>query len=590
MTAPVSLLDAITPDPGYHFTSGVWCTHDLTVSAVNDWLLPALTGIQSRERLTLAAAPSNLAPGALLVLAAADRITTAGLLPDAVTVLPVHGRRQHAKVAILRYESVRRQSRRWYALTIVASANLTHGGLSRNRELIAVERVDQRSTSPTIATAALAAIRTLRDEVPSHRRAVLARRLTELHRGLPPSRGASSVVHSLDGPPEQPFPAYIAKGPAERLLLIGPAFAADDSDVASLLTSVLDARTHVDLVVDGGASRDDLRHGRARVRVPSRLLSGLKRVASSVTVHATPTDGDAASGRRLHGKTVMAQYGDSALMLVGSVNITRTGLAGRNRELAVVANVTGADAIERELELVQAVMVPTTCLSRVSRSDSTLPPTVSPSAAPLMAVFIPDQGQHFGLGVISGVLTVEGVGPRTVITVDGARVQLKHGQARVQFDPVHGLLRIASGPRAGVTVVVSVSPSDGGAFWQVPADIGSRRDDPLLALLQADVERAVKRSQRRGDGRPTAGGNDAFSLPGNVRLNALVRHRNVLATYDREQQDAIVSELFHDDRAECDVATAVMQASRGDQVVLAQRNPLVRALVEALDETSRIGK
>ena len=97
MTPARTLLDAIAPIDGYRFASGVWLTHDVNVHALNRWLLPALGGVQAQDPGMLAAAAAGLSEGALLVCAAADRIQASGILPHVIHILPVHGRRQHAK-------------------------------------------------------------------------------------------------------------------------------------------------------------------------------------------------------------------------------------------------------------------------------------------------------------------------------------------------------------------------------------------------------------------------------------------------------------------------------------------------------------
>ncbi len=166
---PLTVLDAVQPPDGFVFTRGVWLTHDLSISALNRFLLPALAGHTPDGGAAFRSAPPALSLSGLTVVAAQDHIHPDAAVWDPVTVVSVGDRRQHAKLAVLIYRRVQRASglRRATGLvrTLVTSANLTTGGLLSNREFLLVDDGPRNGRSQYLFPAALKAIKALARDV-----------------------------------------------------------------------------------------------------------------------------------------------------------------------------------------------------------------------------------------------------------------------------------------------------------------------------------------------------------------------------------------------------------------------------------------
>lgn len=566
-----SLLDLVAPPPGYAFTCGVWLTHDISAQAVNRWLVPALVGMGVDSTSTaVAGAPAALLPGALTVVAAGDRINTAAAYPDVVTLIPhVDGaRRLHAKVAVLSYTrtNAKAGTATGGTLTLVTSANITRGGLTRNREVFAAEWLPSNSGRPCLAFPVLQALRAFKNSMPTSRqKTVLGSRIEELWKSLPSkATGQAGVLaESLTAMPAIPLhqellEQYVDPDAVTRVTLIGPAFADDHADVATHLAWMLRPGVKVNLVVDTHLGAQDIRKHGGHVAVPTGLLDGLKaRVgAENVEILASAANDPSGATRRLHGKAITVHADDGAYSVVGSGNITVRGLTGRTREMVVLVDHHGPHDPTADLN---CVTVPADQIVATTRHD-TLPDGVAATEVPLMAVFYPDPGQHAGVTALKGTLVVADRKTGTIELPDGSIVRLIDGEAEVTLDP--GDLRLTwQGTGASRRLAITIEP-DYQEFWSgVPLDLTPTPVDPLLALLQHDIARAL-RPPKGAKGAGHAHADDGFHLPLNNRLNVLTRYRGALESLAPDRLDTILRQFF-DDEPEHRVATTVALARRG---------------------------
>lgn len=596
-----SMLDVYAPPPGQRFVRGIILTHDLSISALNELLLPVLAGVGTTGRQAGCDAAIRLPPKGLTVVAAGDRFTADSFRTPATRILWLKGRRLHAKVAVLQFERDNEDvsTATGGFLTIVTSANLTDAGLCGNWEIYATEWLPSNGGGGSIAQPVLDAMKRLADD-PSlaNDRLELRRLVRGMTKELPakarPARAA--IADSLNSPTGKPFVTQLLHPGPTRLTLVGPAFAANNADVASRLQSVLGSDPAVDLVVGSTLTAKQLRAGQGVVGVPRRLLSDLREQvgASNVTVYAVPID-DAATGkiRQLHGKSIIADYANESIQMLGSANITVRGLAGRNRELVLAATVPPETSTEL---LAHVGAVPLRDHQVVDVDDpSPLSGTVAPGSTPLTATLEPDPGQDAGRSMVTGTLCFVGLKNGTLRLPNGETVPVKNGKARVTLDGRHPCLSIDWGGHVR-PLLISIDSSNGTAFWDVPLDIEREKVDPLLRMLLADIGTAA-RPTKAATGQSTSAGpaktNDGFHIPEPLRLNALARYRNSLTHWHPERVDEALDSFFPDgaggETAERDVGTAIADAATGrssdtaDELLVALREYLNESRGSALD-------
>jgi hypothetical protein len=591
------LIDAISPPNGYRFSQGVVLTHDVTLSALNEILLPALAGLGTTDRDAGLTAPALLPAASLTVAAAGDRITADQFLQGRVVELvPVAGRRLHAKVLVLEYK--RHDKNAGVAtgglLTVVTSANLTRAGLTRNREVYAVEWLPSNSSTASITMPVLQALRAFaRALPPSDGATTLKRRVEALwrRRAVGSSGILGAVAHSLASEPQQGLPnqllgSRVAPRNIERVVLIGPAFARNESDVAGELAGILAAGVPVDLVVDSSHSEEEIRFARGEVGVPTRLLSGLREAVGVDHVRvlaSTSTQQGTDVRRRLHGKSIIVQVEGRALHLMGSVNITKRGLRGENRELVILYE-DEVDSIDRALEEIRAVVVPGEQIVPVSEAP-TLDLLVAPAALPLIAVFTPDPRQDARTALLAGTIRVMGRKTGTIRLPGGGTVTLVKGEARILLDPRNVQLTMVtgSGERGLVTLL---EPADGMRFWMsTPSDAVVPTIDPFLRMLMRDYRRS--QVAIAGTGRvpkPPTSGNDGFHVPADVRLNILARCPKFLRQQPAERLRELLSQYFPEPRERA-AAEVVVLAATAASFDAASLSPLAAALASALIES-----
>ena len=136
-----SLLSLCEAPEGFTFVRGAWATHDLDLLAVSDHIAPALAGsvaTQQRQRRLEGRTTPEGHSRRLLIFPCSEQRSFRGFVPWC-HVYPIGGRRQHAKFALLQFESP--SGGRTITRAIVTSANLTNSGIRRNREILAWEEV-----------------------------------------------------------------------------------------------------------------------------------------------------------------------------------------------------------------------------------------------------------------------------------------------------------------------------------------------------------------------------------------------------------------------------------------------------------------
>jgi hypothetical protein len=598
-TAQQTLLDVISPPTGFKFIRGIWLTHDIQISTLNDLLLPTLAGLKTTDRSATVVAPSIVGSvggeAPLIVLAAGDRITPDTFLPaDVFRLIPVTGRRQHAKVALLEYQRseapldpTQLRSPRSALLTVIMSANLTRQGLTRNREVFATEWLHSNDTGPTIAIPVRDAIDGLAEQMPGTDAIAIQRLLS----GFTVPQGAQPdtdrIAHSLTGSLPESFPAkmhrYADTGERpQRLVIAGPVFAGNAADVAREVSPLLSKSTKVDLVVNSMDQARALRDG-AHVKVPEGFVDGLRKRSSQVRVWGAAVDDPGVPLRRaLHGKSLVAQYPDRTIQLLGSANMTRRGLRGRNRELVIFLSVP-VGSCQDCLDSLHAVELQHQQIKPADDPDS-LPPKVDETDVPVFAEFVPDAGQDASANTLSGTLTVNGSGAKS-IWVGSQKYDLMDGKAHVLISGDDLSVFVQQGHKRR-PVLVRLTPSDGFAFWsRTPLDITTEKTDPLLARLKADVSHARRVSHRTSGQRTAANSasDDAFRLPAQVRLNVLARYRSAFSELD-DQEAAKIRDEYFNDLPERRVADVLIAAARGS-TDLSSLSPLLRALGDVADTT-----
>jgi len=582
-----SILDLVEPPSGYAFEFGVWLTHDIAPQAITRHLLPALAGMGTApDHGAVLAAPGELPMDALTIVAAGDRISTSAAFPtDVVSVIP-HAdgkRRLHAKVAVLHYSRTDPDAgpAAGALLTIVTSANLTRSGLTRNREVYAVEWLPSTSKRTCLAIPVLKALRAFKNTMPkSPQRKALGSRIEALWKEVPKAATArlDTMAHSLTAKPTTPLyrqllEAHVDPADIEKVTLIGPAFADDHADVAKHLAWMLREGTAVDLVVDTHLTVAEIEQHGGRVQVPSGLLAGLEaRVGPDlVTVYGSSSDDDCGVTRRLHGKAITVHTSDRAYSVVGSANITARGLTGLTREMVALIDHEGP---HDPIAALNCVAVDQAHIDPTTRRD-TLPDGVAASTVPLAATFYPDPGQNAASTLLHGTIVVEGHTTGTITLPDGSTVKLVAGQACITIDP--GLLSLTwtgTGAGEGRPLMIGILPADGEFWTEVPLDIRPAPIDPLLAILKQDIARALGSKPSKGStGQAVV--DDGFHLPLDNRLNVLARYRRTLRSLPEDRLFTLLQQFFRDP-LEHRVASAVSDAVLGHAA--GAEEPLLRAV------------
>lgn len=589
MTEPTTLLDAISPPPGYRFARGAWLTHDLSIAAVNTLVAPALLGYGVNDHAGGLLAQAGLPADCLTIAAAGDRITPNALVPgDRISVMPVVRRRQHAKAAVLCFEAMKgHRGAQSMILTLVMSANLTRPGLTRNREALFAEWLPSNARTPTISRAVLAAMRALKPDLITtsqrHKwRGQLDWLTARISKQAPDAVG--QVAESITGPVDlvrNLLAPVIDPSTVARVALIGPAFAADTSPVAADLTWMLRPGVRVDLVVDTSLTEAELKAGR-KVSVPAELRKALARKvgADHLIIHGAATDEKHLRvDRRLHAKAIIVETTEHTWTVAGSANLTVRGLQGKNRELVVLRQGSNGE-LAAALRAVHAV--PTRKTMNVGDATEELMPTVAASKVALMATFVPAKGEVAVNGAIYGSILVQGLsGQTTVELANGKRVKLVDGRADdVLLDQEDTCIYIG-----GRAVVITLSTPNADEFWSGVSDVDGRGRLAARELADLEHDATVASMRRSGKKKASLVNNDGFAIPLDNALHVIARRHAYLADWPEQRRADLFDQYFPDGGTEREIADAIVTAGRSTSN--AKLKPLLKALQHALASQSK---
>ena len=563
-----SMLELIHPPDGYAAVSGCWLTHDLDSVALVEDVLPTLAGAVASERARRLASLGALPERFLTVAYAADRLNAAGVTPrSSLELVPVSGRRQHAKLVVLRFA---RQPGVTGATTIwrviVTSANLTHSGLRANREVYLVENIasSDKQRRPSYLIPALDALAQFgRSDGVSG--SAVTKAVSALRRGVPTTLTPAMIQHSLREPVH--ILDALGAGPYSRLMLCAPTFVGKGHALGRRLAGLLGSGAHVDLVVPLSSTAGGL-----EVPVPQGVIDVLRDAGHSVEVWASPLFDSEGHQRRLHGKQYVAvRETGEAIVLVGSANLTKRGLLGENRELvAVIDEPDGRAFIDATLRTLHARRPSSTMPAPDAAGDLT---SVVGTPDPLIVPFEPVPGSS-PTGRIHGVLGRPG--DQTPLRVD----KKKHTPGKLTWlDRDASVEAKIDGKWMGAIVVLVLT--DEAAFWgNVPSDDDPPTTDPLLRLLITDVERQSRPTSRSALSRAADSDPGRFDLPETLWLNVVTRHRRSLGPWLTGLEQQIEARLASD--PERRVARAVLashmdsQAGRQPALLAALRRHLER--------------
>jgi hypothetical protein len=600
VTQPTLYADVFVPPDGTEFHTGVLLTHDLDCGALADVVAPALAAVDGddphRRRIEARARWADPATW-LVVLAAADRVQPGPTIPW-VHVEPITGRRQHAKLGLLLFADVGKPDVATVARAVVTSANLTRGGLGRNREVVLCE------DTPLNKSGALSAAV-----------ASLLKRLAHHHSDPTLDLRIARIVKEVaDHPKPSSKPVWLAqsitriapllpkniRGPARRVSIVSPAFAGAGSKAASTLDSYLGHGTKVDLYVGidclPGAQPAN------PPRVASALLDHLRSRAGTNNVRlmlvpeATTRDDGTLATRRLHAKLYAFEWDDgTTLVHTGSANFTDPGLRGDNREVLVQCAVP-VHHLRDFLDDLQAL--PFT--GRVQEPGIDDAPAGKLPARPALEPSIElSPWQEASALVWSGTLRLNLPAGRHTsqlpvrLVLNGRELNVV-GEQEVQV--AEGDCTLVVEWPDGTVTRLPIQIDAPGNFWKRiagPDPVTDVHRDFLNALLDLrQAARSAKAKDTADDERGDEGATvtsgcgprtDGFRIPLEQRLVLLARRRQQFAQHlSADYVDEQLAYWF-DDPAEREVARTVAAAAAGFGATSPARDdPLLRRLVEAL--------
>lgn len=570
-----AFLDLLRPPQHRWFVRGLWVTHDLNTSTVTELVLPTLAGVNVSEVEARRAAWANLEDNCLTIACAADRASYRVPLPaDVVEVLPVAGRRLHAKYLILQYEGQRHRGlARTLTRVIVTSANLTRGGLCTNQEVWALEEVTSKDAhAPSVVVDLLQATDALARELPTSQRDALRRRTREIRRHLPVLRSTRTIRHSLTEGTQQRLLPEMSK--PDRLVVISPPFAAGSAAHAlRAIGPVLHPDLTLDIYFGSRHSAEELAQG---VDVPFlRELAVELSHRCKLRLWAVPeiaTEAGEPVRRMLHAKAFVAFFpGSRARMWLGSANLTGRGLGGRNRELLMEVDPGSAKQARAFVDSLRANRVATDQTSDIIAAEE-LPASI-PVAPTVLAILRPYPGTHAGQTYVAGTLALDGEldairhlwlrgEPLRLVPEQAVHLAMDGPQLHAQF--------VGSAKRVELLVRIEADAD----FWAL-ASIDSADEGGLpkdLRLLMTDLSAARStRTQRQAKGQ---GESDGFYLPYDRRLPNVVRMLPRLIAFEEDDLRVRLSEYL-DDAVERQVALDLVDALTSHSRA---KDPMVRAL------------
>ncbi|MCK6572756.1 hypothetical protein L6V77_16885 [Myxococcota bacterium] len=341
---------------GARLLRGVCVTHDCDDFAVCDHLLPALMpkvgakpeGRGERRKALIA---STMHPATFTVISARLPNNTVGpVMPDWLQRLSVGGRRLHAKFGIFEFETADKDR---HIRAYVTSANLTMGGLFRNRELVYAQTGTSKAP-PGLAITLLAALGALGESIKSDpaEEGAVTRSMRAIESmtpvdwakwARPDGEGDVNLVHSLDASRDLIKEAMggIGRKRATHVTVISPPFGASGNQAAA--ESVLRfAATKATVEVISSRAESG-----AVVFPVGVFANATQSVAFGSTAPeeiVTRSGRSEGRSRMLHAKLYAFRWNDgSSDILIGSANFTQSALGGgeqrgrreSNREMLV---------------------------------------------------------------------------------------------------------------------------------------------------------------------------------------------------------------------------------------------------------------
>jgi len=577
------LLDLCEPRDDFRFVRGVLLAHDVDWALVTDVIAPALTGVVGSELSAMYRTARGVEGAELLVLGCAGR-ETLGPLHTWARFASVFGRTQHAKVGVLQFQRDGGTATKTRAY--VASANLTRGGLLRNRELFVVDEITgQHRRNSLVADVfnVLGALSRASATAPPVS-ADLAAMLRKMRASTPSSKGAKQLVHSVGAERNLLRQIIPPRGrTTQRILIVSPGHAINGTALAQRLEDLglLSHRPRVDIYT-GLNGPDQL-----AVFSPS-FIAGLRRRGVTVELHGVPSaeivDGRSRN-RPLHAKLVATvDDREDVLCIAGSANCSPAGWLGKNRETMVLQHGKAKD-LERLISELGA---------RPKAFDPVAPPPQPTSAAPAgnPPAGLPILGSLRRQGDdLIGSINLAG------LTKDGSKVVgVRLGGQKV---PVMELARGLVIPERNAVIEVTVEHRDGAKqifrfqlggglpewdphLWRADPDDPPDRTDAWLLALIGDLLGAssvAAHGAHKGGNSPSSASDDAYRVPLARRLALVARHQRALrgSVLADELVRAIDEYFVGDERAVA--LSLVTDRPTADGTLLAALNDVVTGRV-----------
>jgi hypothetical protein len=566
---PRPALAAFAPPEGWRFACGVVVTHDCHWSAVVDHLVPTLAGVTatgSRRRAEARAALGD--DPVLLVVHAAGHLLPGPAVPG-VAAVPLGGRPLHARAALLQF----RRGRRVRTRVVVGSADLTVGGLLRDRELLAWDEAGPADGQPFLGSDLLTELRRLAGEVPDTRRATVVAVLASLRDGLRTVR-TGELRSSLTR-----REALVPAGRARRIVVVSPAgLPSAAAGAGELLAGAGEEGAPVEWYFGVAATAEAIEAGALVAPTPSAgPVERLRDRGHEVVLRAVPEIDARGRRRRLHATVVALDDGTWCDVLVGSAAVER-GLAGDHRDLVVTARVRSdeLDAFLGDLPW-RPWRGPLHPATVAGAGDEEV------AAPDVRAVFRLDPGNRPEARSWWGTLDLHaGAGPVGAIRYLGAPVPVVARQ-RFRLDPDRAAVEVDVAGRTHVVVVEVEGPPGEAGFWLrfEPEHPGTRRDRSLETLL-GDLSRApaAPQASARSGRAVAAGAPPDYRIELTQRPVLLARYRSRLAELDpHDAEDQIAGYLAEESEEAARVARAVHGHYAG---VAPPADPLLRSLADAL--------
>ncbi len=580
-----SILELCRPPDGYTFVRGAWATHDLDLLTVAEYIAPALVGSVATERRQRRLEGRTFPEGkgrSLLLFPSIEQQNLRGIVPWC-HVFPIGGRRQHAKFALLQFES--EQGGKTRTRVLVMSANLTNGGIKRNREIIAWEEIGSLQSKASIAPAVLREFRSLgrdsgrlRDCKPIFDEMARAMRCAEL----------SSLQSSIG---EQRFllrDLPIHK-PVKRVVVVSPPFASNaDNGPASLLAKYIGSKTTVEIYTGAHVLQGESPKLGNRPAFSRATLTALQQKAAKVQLYAVPElipDEDAPASaapmrRMLHAKLLAFVTDEVEVhLLVGSANFTRSALEGKNREL-MLSLVRTEEELNTMLEELQAEPCPLSSV-RPAQTVEEHSHTVEPLA--LRAEFTVDSTASPHHGSLRGHLKLIGDELPVQIIYRGAALKLQWEQPlRLHESDTSLDVTMASSRSERIHIHVKC---DEDQFWsRIPHEDADVRPDTGWQHLLLDLRKDHRNSpNKKTPPTPTTTGvqADGFYITLEQRLVTLARYRHRLRQFSEPNElENQLRSYFEKEEEARQVACALLAAS--SDVTMDNRDTLLLALREAV--------